>query len=438
MNDFNNSFLKNGNFDQCFINDVKYLEINNIFYSYHQEFDKKGIKFDERVIIFSDLSKDFMLLYLSLLSFGCVVSVINSEIKKNEFLKIKKIFKPDYILDLEDFKNIEILKNLKYKLPVFNFNKESIVVFTSGSTGTPKGVVHSLNSCLESVKKFDRYFNLNKQNNYLLSVPVYSIAGIAIIFRCLFSGLELIIPKSVKNEFLEKEIRTKKINCISLVPNQLSYLLNKNIDINLFKIILIGGAAIGNDLKEKLLLRQNHNNLFFSYGSSEFFATIAVSTNIENTFTAGDFLDGIGFKIKDKVLYLKSSSQFIKYLGRKKETDFFNTNDLALIDNNKLTILGRSSLLINSYGLKISPFEIEEVVNDYKGVSESVVVKRVDNDLNEYPHLFIVKNIEFDLNDFNIYLKDNLQKEKIPKSVSFLKKIPKLSIGKIDYQRLSL
>ncbi|MCG8013658.1 MAG: AMP-binding protein, partial [Candidatus Thiodiazotropha weberae] len=111
------------------------------------------------------------------------------------------------------------------------------------------------------------------------------------------------------------------------------------------------------------------------------------------------------------------------------------TGDLAHTDEDGyLYIDGRSSDMIKSGANRISPKEIEEVIQELDCVMEVAVVGIPDEMLGEIIKAFIVpkSDQQTDKKVIQRHCKQNLAIYKIPKSIEFISELPKTASGKIQ------
>ena len=68
----------------------------------------------------------------------------------------------------------------------------STFLFTSGSSGTPKIACHTLSNHLYNALGAIDYLHLSTSSRYLLSLPLFHVGGVAIVFRTFLSASTLI------------------------------------------------------------------------------------------------------------------------------------------------------------------------------------------------------------------------------------------------------
>lgn len=114
---------------------------------------------------------------------------------------------------------------------------------------------------------------------------------------------------------------------------------------------------------------------------------------------------------------------------------WLHTGDLAHYDEDGFIFIdGRSSEMIKSGGNRISPKEVEEVIQEMDGVLEVAVIGVSDDHLGESIKAFVVPtdNSGIDVKAVQLHCRKNLAMYKIPKSVQFIDTLPKTASGKVQ------
>lgn len=114
---------------------------------------------------------------------------------------------------------------------------------------------------------------------------------------------------------------------------------------------------------------------------------------------------------------------------------FFNTGDVAIIDNDGyVSIVGRAKDMIISGGLNIYPKEIELVLDDMPGVSESAVIGIPHPDFGESVVAVLVAASDAapDSEAVISHCREQLANFKVPKQVHYIDSLPRNAMGKVQ------
>ena len=113
---------------------------------------------------------------------------------------------------------------------------------------------------------------------------------------------------------------------------------------------------------------------------------------------------------------------------------FFNTGDKAAIDpDGYVSIVGRAKDMIITGGLNVYPKEIELVIDDMSGISESAVIGIADADFGEAVVAVIIGSGEPPTADEIIsHCKKQLANFKVPKKVVVIESLPRNAMGKVQ------
>jgi O-succinylbenzoic acid--CoA ligase len=309
----------------------------------------------------------------------------------------------------------------------------AVVIATSGSTGDPKAVELSAAALTASASASLRRIGAGPGERWLCCLPIFHIAGIAVLVRSLIAGLEPVIVPAVSPEILAAS------GCahVSLVPTQLGRLLDAGASPGPVKTVLLGGAASG----DALLAQAGKAGwrVVTTYGMSE--------------TSGGCVYDGV--PLDDVAVRLDPDSGQIEiagpvlcsgYLGRPDLTasvlrdGWFHTADLGWWrPDGSLAVRGRADDVINTGGEKVVPGEVEAALGTCEGVADVVVIGLPDQEWGEAVTAFVVAADPADppeLEDLRSKVRRTVSAYAAPKRVVVVPEFPLLPSGKPDRMAL--
>lgn len=272
------------------------------------------------------------------------------------------------------------------------------VVFTSGSTGEPKAALHSFGNHYYNALGSNRNIELLPGDRWLLSLPLYHVGGIAIVFRCLLAQAAMVIPEVGMK--VDEAIEAFSVTHVSLVSTQLYRLLNsENVHIGRhLRAILLGGSAFEPGLLDEAYERGLPVHV--SYGLTEMASQVTATqagARREELNTAGRVLPyrEVAIGIDNEIL-VRGDTLFMGYVEGNEcylpqdRSGWFHTGDLGEIDaSGFLHVHGRKDNLFISGGENIQPEEIERALGRIEGVGRAVVVPVPDEEFGFRPVAFV-------------------------------------------------
>lgn len=320
--------------------------------------------------------------------------------------------------------------NEKWLEDIWNFlfnwvnDEETLHLKTSGSTGEPKIILVKKATMIFSAQQTSEYFQFNKNEKWLLCLPTAFVGGQMILVRAILSGAEV---WAVEPKIDLKEIEGE-FDFASMIPMQVEKYLYNKIKLKIRRV-LIGGASIPFSL-EKKLLEEKVTAYFASYGMTETVSHIA----LRKVNNQGNSIYFSGFK---NILLGTDDRGCLTIYHKNYSNDVLVTNDLVEFDSkNNFKIIGRADNMINSGGLKISPEEIERKISEM--ISQRIMVMGIPDEKLGEKLVLLIEGMELDKGTLLLlknYLNENLDKNKAPKEIIFVKQFEETSNGKLDRRK---
>ena len=344
-------------------------------------------------------------------------------------------------------------------------NRVAVLIYTSGTTGLPKGVMLTHRNVLFIAAISAQIRALTADDRLYGVLPMTHAVGLSsVLLGNLLSGATLYLsphfdPMSARVT-LEKEKITVMLGVPALFAQMAQYAKLRGVKfLNLpaLRIISTSGAPLHPSIKtsvESLFGKVLHNN----YGVTECGPTVS-QTRIESPRTdtsVGQVLPGIEIKltgpnqnlaVEGEVgeLCVRGPNIMKGYYRAPEETaaaidreGWFNTRDLARIENGNLFIVGRTKELIIRSGFNVYPAEVEAVLNAHPHVLQSAVVGRLA-DQNEEVIAFVEKipASALTVQELTEYAAQHLGPYKRPSEIVLVESMPMTSTGKIAKAELA-
>jgi acyl-CoA synthetase (AMP-forming)/AMP-acid ligase II len=119
---------------------------------------------------------------------------------------------------------------------------------------------------------------------------------------------------------------------------------------------------------------------------------------------------------------------------------WFHTGDLVRMDEDGYLeyVEKKSFIIVTQSGLKISPWEVEDVLLRHPGIADAACVGVNDGRGGQVPTAFMVakEGQVASVEEIGSFCRQNLADFKLPKKFKFVDSIPKTGSGKIDRRRL--
>ncbi|WP_413112020.1 o-succinylbenzoate--CoA ligase [Thaumasiovibrio sp. DFM-14] len=255
------------------------------------------------------------------------------------------------------------------------------LTLTSGSTGTPKAVVHSPQTHLYSAEGLLSRLPFEYGDDWLLSLPLFHISGMAIVWRWLLKGAQLTIPGE------DALASLSLVTHASLVPTQLQRFLLQN-QIHQLKQVLLGGAAIPVELVSAA--KQQGIACWCGYGMTEMASTVTMKP-ADKSAGVGTVIPRREMTLQGGEICLKGETLCLGYL-RHGQIDsvtgpdgYFYSKDLGESCDGELFIRGRKDNMFISGGENIQPESIESILMQVDEIKRVMVLPIADQEYGSRP-----------------------------------------------------
>lgn len=335
-----------------------------------------------------------------------------------------------------------------------------IMIPTGGSSGTIKFAIHSWETLIASVFGFQSYFN-QASIHCFCTLPLYHVSGLMQFIRTFITGGNLIIQsfKDIENHQTLNFNRDQFF--ISLVPTQLSRLLNypeKSNWLAQFSTVLLGGAPAWHDLLQTA--KTQKIRLAPTYGMTETASQIV--TLKPDDFLAGNLSSGkvlphakiticneAGEKLDTNQLgtiTIQSKSLMRGYyspndaLTSQPPIQNFVSDDIGSLDENGyLSIAGRNSQKIITGGENVFPEEIETLLLSTKLVKDVCVLGISDPEWGQIiAAVYVPAIVNLSSLDLKAALVQKISPYKHPKLWVPVSQLPRTPQGKISRKQVQL
>lgn len=273
------------------------------------------------------------------------------------------------------------------------------LIYTSGSAGKPKAALHSYRNHGSAAQAAVAVNDLRPGDRWLLSLPVWHVGGLSVLFRCLCAGAAVVIPET--GESLATSLDRHAVTHLSLVPTQLRRLLSMATapaGVDRVRVILLGGAPIPGAVLCEAVARGWP--VCATYGLTEMtsqVATVAAAATNAMRVQAPHPLPGVELRVTaEGEILVRGEMLFLGYWEqgavRRPLTSagWFATGDLGhLQEGGGLALIGRRDNLFISGGENIQPEEIEGALAALPGVEVAAVVAVPDDEFGHRPGAYV-------------------------------------------------
>jgi len=355
----------------------------------------------------------------------------------------------------------------KYDHVTGDANRTLTICWTSGTTGTPKGVPRSHNMWSATGRMCIHAAGLSNGEILLNPFPFVNMAAVGgFLFPAVMMGCSLVFHHPIDVPVFLQQMQDEKINYTLAPPALLNQLAKSEELWNTYDFSALRAVGSGSAPLSPWMIDVFDNKyqkpVVNYYGSNEgicLFSTKKTSAGPESRAAvfalsksealietkvvdpnSGELVREIG---EEGELLIRGASVFDGYLNSDNsdvfsDDGFFHTGDLVELCNDEgeaCRIVGRCKDIINRGGMKISPAELDTLLEGYPDLIEAAVCAYPDDHLGEKICAFVVpqSDSEIELDGINRFLLEKgLAKFKLPERIEIVDALPRNPLGKVQ------
>ncbi len=383
---------------------TSYGELDRLASGTARRLKDKGVKPGDRVALVLERSPEAVIALLGVLRAGAVACPLSPKLPQASLDERRQRLSASLTVGDRSFPGALSPKEVIERgpredpgaAPPFPEEAPATVVFTSGSSGAARAALHTYGNHYFSALGAQENMPLTREDRWLLSLPLWHVGGLAILFRCLLGGAAAALPDPAAS--LAESVR--KATHASMVSTQLRRLLRERRPAPAWpeKALLLGGGPVPPVLIDEAV--RLGVPVRASYGLTEMSSQVTATppaASLEELRTAGRLLAWRELRFDDEgQIMVRGRTRFAGYVERGglarpfDEGGWFATGDLgALDDSGRLVVRGRRDHMLVSGGENILPEEIEGALAGAAGVERVAVVGVPDEEYGQRPVAFV-------------------------------------------------
>ncbi|GAA3130004.1 class I adenylate-forming enzyme family protein [Streptosporangium carneum] len=354
----------------------------------------------------------------------------------------------------------------------------AVILYTSGTSGRPKGAVHSHRN-LTSVVQYHRMNDALAREfgdptdpasrRYLLALPLFHIASLHnLAVPRLANGSAVVMHQGAFDvDRVLRLIEKERVTNWGAVPTMANRLIEhgdlSKYDLSSLRAFSLASAPSSPAFKERLrkALPIAEQALVDSYGLTESSTAIAAATPqdlAESPGTLGRPITTVRLEIRDfegnalpegeeGEICVRSPFNMLGYwqdpeaTARAIDEDrWLHTGDIGMVEQGRVRLTTRRSDLILRGGENVYPAEIENVLAEYPGVQECIVIGVPHSDLGqEIMAVVVTDGRPVSEEDLRAYTQQELAYFKVPSRWRITQEsLPRNATGKVIRREVEL
>lgn len=441
---------------------------------------RSGVQTGDRILIYLDNSAGYVIAYFAVMLLNAIAvplnknlaaetvrhiaaetepfRIVTNSIYKKRFEEGLAGFADHFIVDLDNLPGEEHTTGSELAERLSGDDElPALILYTSGTTKMPKGVTLTHKNLTANTEAIIVYLGLTEKDSLVAVVDFsYSYGNSLLLTHTKAGGKIIIENRSAYPIKVIEQLEASRASGFSTVGSYLSILLKQGAlrphHLQRLRYITFAGESTSSADLIKLKEMAEHLKIFTMYGQTEATARLSYlepDLLFEKTGSVGKGVQGVVLRVVTEdgtevqpgeigEIVASGDSIMKGYWNNEAATKevikngWLHTGDLAVTDEDGyIYVKGRKDDIIKHLGHRISPVEIEAVINCCEGVLESAVVGAVDQGRTQIIAFVVTENNALSVDALDAHLKKLLPGFKRPHQYAFIDKLPRTSNGKI-------
>ncbi len=364
---------------------LTWLEVKQQVEQYRHQLIDKAIVQGQVVCLIGRAQETLVFAYLACLAHGAVPAIVAEQSDELLEAKLSALYLKDEPAVVWNCCSSTELPSLHFHSRGTSQHRSAVpsnidiasIIFTSGSTGRPKAVVHGAEQHIASASGLLECFGFVVGDSWLLSLPMYHVSGLGIVWRWLQSGAAI---KIASGDFRQD---ISDVSHASLVSTQLKWIVDNQWSTKLERVLL-GGSHIPLSLIQQAKVR--HIDAWMGYGMTETASTVTAKP-VDELPSSGYVLPRRKLKLDDGRIFVAGDTLAKGYywqgsiLPLELQSQWLDTRDLGeWVNGNELRVIGRADNLFISGGENVHCEEVEAALNTLPTITQSIVIAVEDEE----------------------------------------------------------
>jgi len=345
------------------------------------------------------------------------------------------------------------------ELPSLQPEHAALILYTSGTTGRPQGVIQTFRNIDANTRSIVEYLQLTADDRAMLVLPLFYCYGRSVLQTHLLAGGSVFLDtRFAFPRVVLEEMRSEGCTGFAGVPLTFE-IIRRQVDVSSIpfdrlRYVTQAGGAMAADTIAWARTVFAPAKLFVMYGQTEATARLSYLPPGRGTDKAGSIgipIPGVELRVVDEAgrelprgeigeLVARGENVTPGYLDAPSETasilhdGWLWTGDLAVQDEDGFFYhRGRAKEILKIGGHRVSPVEIEQVIERHPGVAEAAVIGLPDDLSGEVPAAFVIPRTPQAPSsaDLRRFCQERLPPYQVPVSFAFVDALPRSESGKL-------